>query len=413
MKIFVSHVREDKIAAVALKKQLETALPGAAVWVSSIDLGLGAAWLQAIEKELKGAKAMVVLCGSQSAGKPWINFESGFGHGKKMPVIPVCHRGLRKNQLPYPLSIFQPCDAADSDECAALVSRLAGILEIAIAADFSPDTMSNSLVPRFERGHEIGVVLAHRQSEWEITGHSPFGLPNGLPDVWRDRWRFRPITSEDKIVAAELGVLSGMVVGSPWQSAMSRECIDELVDWVHAGGRMLLLGFELGDRHHNGNLSELARRFGIHPMIDIVGPRDRGKGKPYGVWIDFRAGDARTHPVNRHLDRIRLRNVQTVMVEPGGHEWLCVGEHAIFRPARERVYYRDGLLTQPGGGQFEVNPNAAWIPVGVEAPSGLAYSGAVRFLGTWDILRAPSGIPAHDTPKLVERLFDWLADQGA
>jgi hypothetical protein len=31
--------------------------------VSTVDLGLGQAWLQALEKELKGAKAVLVLCG--------------------------------------------------------------------------------------------------------------------------------------------------------------------------------------------------------------------------------------------------------------------------------------------------------------------------------------------------------------
>jgi hypothetical protein len=120
-KIFVSHTREESQAAASLKQQLEQALPGFKVWVSSIDLGLGSAWLQALDRELIGAEALLVLCSSMSAEKPWINFEGGFGHGKRIPVIPVCHRGLRRERLAFPLSMFQACDVSDEGECAALV----------------------------------------------------------------------------------------------------------------------------------------------------------------------------------------------------------------------------------------------------------------------------------------------------
>ena len=128
--------------------------------------------------------------------------------------------------------------------------------------------------------------------------------------------------------------------------------------------------------------------------------------------MDFRPGVAQPHPLTTGLDRIRLRNVQTVMVEPGGIEWLRVGGHAVYRPAGEHVYYREGQLTQPTGGEFEPNTEAAWVSVGVDAPTGLTYPGAVRFIGTWDLLRAPDDASPHDTPRLVERLLNWLADAG-
>ncbi len=411
-KIFVSHVREESAAAIALKQQLEAAVPGVTVWVSSVDLSLGQAWLQALEKELKGAKALLVLCGGQSATKPWINFESGFGHGKRIPVVPICHRGLRKEHLPYPLSMFQACEAGDPDDCARLVGHLSTLLGVGIAPGFVPRTMSMALTPRQTRKSDIGVLLAHRQAEWAMIGPSLFKAPDALPPAWRNRWTLQRLISEDKVASADLGALAGMLVGSPWRSAMSAECITELVDWVRAGGRMLMLGFELGDRHHGANLGELARRFGIHPMIDIVGPRDYGTGKPYNVWIDFETDAGHPHPLTHGLERIRLRNVQTVMVEPGGHEWLRVGEHGVFRPAGAHVYYREGQLTQPGGAQFEVNRDASWIPVGVDAPIGLTHEGAVRFLGTWDLLRAPAGPPEHGTSAFLERLLNWLAGEG-
>jgi hypothetical protein len=62
----------------------------------------------------------------------------------------------------------------------------------------------------------------------------------------------------------------GLVVGNPWRTKITREAISVVVEWVRAGGRLLLLGFELGDRHHGGNLAELSRFFGIDPRSDIA-----------------------------------------------------------------------------------------------------------------------------------------------
>ena len=104
--------------------------------------------------------------------------------------------------------------------------------------------------------------------------------------------------------------------------------VDGIHDWVQSGGRLLLLGFELGDPHHRSNLGDLARLFGINFNIDIVGdPNSLIKvsvggqeliDKPYEDPVVFAVPTGSTYALTGELPSIRLRNVQTIGVYPGG-----------------------------------------------------------------------------------------------
>jgi hypothetical protein len=172
----------------------------------------------------------------------------------------------------------------------------------------------------------------------------------------------------------------------------------------------LLLGFELGDRHHEANLAELSQYFGISPAIDIVGPSDFYGNKPYNTIIDFDTSVAEQHPFTINLSNIQLTNVQTLRVEPGGIEWLRVGQNVVYHPNRESVVYRDGVMTAPGGNAFNINKKAGWLPVAVEAPEGLCGQGGVQMIGTWDLLGRNKRF-GDENNILVIRILDWLAGE--
>jgi hypothetical protein len=84
-------------------------------------------------------------------------------------------------------------------------------------------------------------------------------------------------------------------------------------------------GLSLAIGHHDGNLAELSHHFGIDPAGDIVGPRDFGTSEPYDEPLMFSPADADPHLLTDGLTTIRLANVQTLQVLPGGTEWLRVG----------------------------------------------------------------------------------------
>ena len=236
-----------------------------------------------------------------------------------------------------------------------------------------------------------------------------FHLPDSLPENLQNRWSFRSLRQVDELVSEVLFALQGLILGIPWRHRMEPEVVSAVVDCVRGGGRLLLLGFEFGDSHHNGNLGDLARHFGIYPETNIVGPPVYGDFKPYDVPVDFQVAVGDRHPLTHDLTQIRLANVQTLRVEPGGAEWLRVGDNVVYRPARGSVEYRGGILAQPGGPRFEQNQQAGWLPVAAEAPPGLCEDGMVHAIGTWDLPGRHRAFHSDDNLMLLERLLEWLS----
>ena len=108
-RLFLSHIHEEAALARVLQKWTEDSFPGqCAVFVSSDDKSIkkGSKWLDEIGNALKEARALVVLCSPNSLQRPWINFETGFGYARELPVFPVCHSGQRLGELPRPLGDF-------------------------------------------------------------------------------------------------------------------------------------------------------------------------------------------------------------------------------------------------------------------------------------------------------------------
>jgi len=413
MNLFLSHISGESSEARALKTSLESALPGLEVFVSAVDIHIGQQWMDEINKAMKKAKAILVLCSPQSIRRPWINFESGSGWARKMPVIPMCFKGLTKEQLPDPLRIFQGIELRDDDSFSNLVKLLSLKLNIKIAGDFKPEKIVESLETKpVSRTSEIGIVLTHRQKEWETSGQTLFNLFSKKPAEISGDWKLNPISNKNIFLSEELNKLSGLIFASPWKSKLEPEIIAATVEWVKKGGRLLLLGFELGDRHHEANLAELSHHFGISPAIDIVGPPDFGQGKPYNTIIDFEPSVAEQHPFTINLNKIQLTNVQPLRVEPGGTEWLRVGRNMVYQPKRESVEYYNGVMTAPGGNAFNINKNGGWLAVAVEAPEGLCGRGGVQMVGTWDLLGRKKPFVSENYI-LVTRILDCLAGENS
>ncbi len=410
MHAFISHISEEAAEARALKTALEQALDGVQIFVSASDLHLGDPWLGEIQKALREARVLIALCSPASLRRPWLNFESGAGWGRRLPVVPVCIRGLRKDDLPDPLHIFQGLELRDALALTTLAERLCEVLGTTLRAGFDVDAaFAAQTVRRPLRGDEIGIVLTHGQDRWEDAGRTVFSLAAGPLTDLTGPWRIRPLGDAREFGSERLHRYAGLILGSPWRSRLDAETIGAIVEWVRAGGRLLLLGFELGDRHHGTNLAELAHRFGIDPATDIVGPPDfPAGGKPYEQAVDFEPALADAHPLTAGIASVRLSNVQTLRVEPGGSEWLRVGANSLHRPRRDSVRYRDGTMTTPGGTAFAPVPHAEPYAVAVEAPAGLCGAGGVHMIGTWDLLGRYS-TPAVGNLALLAALLDWLS----
>jgi hypothetical protein len=76
------------------------------------------------------AKAVIVLCSKASVNRPWVQFEVGAAWMRGVPVIPVCHSGMKLVDLEMPLSLRQGVELPAERGVAQLYEGIAGVLEM-------------------------------------------------------------------------------------------------------------------------------------------------------------------------------------------------------------------------------------------------------------------------------------------
>jgi len=127
LNVFISHISEETPIAEVLKDWIESTFLGQCEVFASRDrkaLPAGNDWIDEIDQALDSAVAFLVLCSPSSLMRPWINFQTGWGWIKGLPVILICHSGLKKDDLPPRISSFHAMEI-DSD---VFVSELLGSL---------------------------------------------------------------------------------------------------------------------------------------------------------------------------------------------------------------------------------------------------------------------------------------------
>jgi hypothetical protein len=133
LKVFISHISEERELGGILKKHLEDSFLGTVEVFMTSDLEAippGAPWLHHIGQALNQSRIVVVLCSKESIAKPWINFEAGAGWIKGINVVPVCHSGLRPSDLPEPLHFFHSIRASDIQGLRSFYGMVAKKLEM-------------------------------------------------------------------------------------------------------------------------------------------------------------------------------------------------------------------------------------------------------------------------------------------
>ncbi len=186
--------------------------------------------------------------------------------------------------------------------------------------------------------------------------------------------------------------------------------MDTIAKWVRDGNRLLILGYELGERHHHTNVNRLAEEFGLRFNSDIVAPRGHDPaGKPYGKEVDFRIADSKDHPVLEGVDRLCMKNVCTLTVEPGSSTLVRIGGNGVSRESSPN--YTDGW-TSSGSPRFELLKFPEWFPVMAEAPIGLTGKGRVIAIGTWDFFGSDNYYKSHDNYLFAHNLMKWLSASG-
>jgi hypothetical protein len=130
--VFISHISEEAQLAELFKTQIKQDFLGMIdIFVSSdvMSISVGSKWLNEVDAALKSAKVELIICSEDSVRRPWVNFEAGAAWVKGIPIVPVCHTGLRPVDLPLPLNLLQGIEATDTNGLDRLYKLLAKQLD--------------------------------------------------------------------------------------------------------------------------------------------------------------------------------------------------------------------------------------------------------------------------------------------
>ncbi len=131
--VFISHISRETELAQALKQRLAKHFLGLLdIFVSSDreTIQAGSKWLDEVDKALKSADLQIVLCSQESVGRPWVNFEAGAVWLRGIPVIPLCHSGLKPDDLPVPLGMLEGLECSRPEGLQKLYDVLAKTLRV-------------------------------------------------------------------------------------------------------------------------------------------------------------------------------------------------------------------------------------------------------------------------------------------
>lgn len=209
--LFISHISEEGEVAALLKGMLQKDFGGVVTCFASSDIGCigaGENWLVAIERAMDRAKAVIVLCSKASVHRPWVQFEIGAAWMKHVPIIPVCHSGMKMTDLQMPLSLLESVDLSSDIGLPKLYEGLAKVLKIARTPALGklPDRLrevtelQNRLrmmeTKQFEIFIDIVLPAGGRLEsdtipddaviESDAASLSLFGYLPGAPLTWRD-----------------------------------------------------------------------------------------------------------------------------------------------------------------------------------------------------------------------------------
>jgi hypothetical protein len=224
-------------------------------------------------------------------------------------------------------------------------------------------------------------------------------------------WDIREIKDISHFRVSDLVNWRSLIFGIPYHTLINQEVSSVIVEWVIQGGCLILLGYELGERHHRTNLNMLSDRFfGLKFNSDIVAPENwrSPDEKPYGKEVIFNDINATKHPLLNGIQKLCMRNICTLTVEPGSSIICSVGKNKVSREVNPD--YTDGWRSS-GAQHFEVVTGTAWLPIIAEAPRGLCGKGRVIAIGTWDLFGVDQCFKDHDNYTFIRNLLGWSVER--
>jgi hypothetical protein len=166
-RIFISHIHEDKVAAVHLVAFLRAKLkvPPEDLFLSSNQqIQLGREWLAAISSTFQACTVVIALFSPESMRRQWVHFEAGGAFfSRRKILLPICIGGLSPSELGRPYCNIQAADLHSWTTGHYLVTSIWKVLR--------PETAPLPELAYEENDPDVQRLLAGLQEWWKQATH--------------------------------------------------------------------------------------------------------------------------------------------------------------------------------------------------------------------------------------------------
>lgn len=130
-RVFISYASEEDIIARKIEDLIRKAFGNLIeVFTSASGIRAGQLWFRRISDEARKTDLLVAICSPFSISKMWLAFEAGAAWSREIDIIPICHSGLTRFQLPDPFRQFHSLEIPSDDFPQELVSAISTQLSI-------------------------------------------------------------------------------------------------------------------------------------------------------------------------------------------------------------------------------------------------------------------------------------------
>lgn len=130
-RVFISYASEEEVIAKKIEDLIiEVFGPSVDVFTSASGVRAGQIWFKRIGDEARNSDLLIVICSPFSISRMWLSFEAGAAWSREISIIPVCHSGLTRLQLPDPFRHFHGLEIPTPEFPKQLVSEISIELSI-------------------------------------------------------------------------------------------------------------------------------------------------------------------------------------------------------------------------------------------------------------------------------------------
>lgn len=245
------------------------------------------------------------------------------------------------------------------------------------------------------RTFNTALALTHGQSDWS-------GLRKS---VERIDPKVKVLEGDFLQHAEMIGRARVLIMPLSRRQEFLREEIDFVRNWVDKGGGLLIMGYYAADRHHESNVSELARAFGYEFADNLLMP-------PGSVYQDTRRQVAARD--SKYAVKLPVRLDHDIT--DGVKELTVLSSSAILSAGAAEPGFRlqtgkssstwvPEYLRTPLGWDSQIvryeeaGPDSVTVAVAFEA------GGRVVIIGTWKLFTVEDA----DNTRFVRNILEWLA----